>query len=469
MSSSSSSSSSSAKLLRTVTREGVRHLYRTILGQARLLANTLDDPIVLRSHRYLARKNLEPDEHLGATWPPSSPVKRILRAKVHRRQLADANQGWEHAVFRSLSLAYARSGKLRRDAMSELSPQPSQKDDELRYPRDLRARELSPILRAILMSTNSIRGSIVKDIAWFDRPPSDFLPGQDDPLVKLYGRAHSKKRITNATQKFHRTYLKKVLLPIDVVTLDRDGKPTSLFDESAGSNDGREPLGMWLHLESRARGTRAASLSKPRAPNMAETDASSRSTGSVKVRRSCAPGLADSAYLRAARRMASEFSSGITPSAHRKKSLRVHGWTCHPKDYSLWRTRRRIYARILDQTSLIVLPREAAHQFIRSDQSVKNDPLGIRAKLRLAVHYFANHTAYVTKIKILKSRYALSSARDKHKGERIPFGFYEGLSDHHAAIMSSGIPLAPTPAAPASGATRLDHTEIEFLRRSGLL
>lgn len=327
-----SSSSSSRRLVSGASQEGLKHLYRTLLHQARLLSATFNDPILYSSHRFLARKNIEPlltSSPPSVEWPPSTASKRLARARLHRRQLADANHGWEHAVHRALSLAYARSGKLRRDALSDLSPKsaPSEQLDEGGVPR---AERVSPVLLAIVTNAATMNGAAVKMAAHMtERPPPPFLPKEDDPLVTMFGRAKRASTLQNAMARYRRTYLRKIKLPIDVVSAETPAP--SLF----------------AHLENLARGQ--------------------------------SPRVGHRPYLAAARGAVEMYRSDVSGAAHRKRSLRVHGWSSHPKHCTA-RAQRRLYGRILSDAPLLIIP--AANEM--DVAKAKNDPLGIRARLRAA-------------------------------------------------------------------------------------
>ncbi|KAI3485929.1 hypothetical protein L1887_50583 [Cichorium endivia] len=323
-----SSSSSSRRLVSGASQEGLKHLYRTLLHQARLLSATFNDPILYSSHRFLARKNIEPlltSSPPSVEWPPSTASKRLARARLHRRQLADANHGWEHAVYRALSLAYARSGKLRRDALSDLSPKPapSAQLDEGEVPR---AEQVSPVLLAIVTNAATMNGAAVKMAAHMtERPPPPFLPKEDDPLVTMFGRAKRASTLQNAMARYRRTYLRKIKLPIDVVSAETPAP--SLF----------------AHLENLARGQ--------------------------------SPRVGHRPYLAAARGAVEMYRSDVSGAAHRKRSLRVHGWSSHPKHCTA-RAQRRLYGRILSDAPLLIIP--AANEM--DVAKAKNDPLGIRAR-----------------------------------------------------------------------------------------
>lgn len=415
-----STSSASSTLLAASSTEGLKHLYRTILTQARLLSVTLDDPIVFSSHRYLARKNLEPlltpTLASSTTFPPSTETKRLLRAKIHRRQLADANYGWEHAVHRALSLAYARTGKLRRDALSDLSPTPSSAADEGRYPKQRRKKHFSPVLTALLTSAASMNGAPVKSVSHLtERPPPPWLPAVDDPLVTHYGKATSRRRVANASKRFVKTYLRKVKLPLDIVPLN-----------------GVVEAGVFAHLEAKARPPAEHVSNVPRRFN---TTAQARSPvgsahktgqGKVGMRRT------------GAREETELYRSRMDSSGHRKRSLRTHGWSSHPKDFTRPRAQRRLYARILDDTPLLIDP---SHTPTTDSVRRKNDPLHIRARLAAAP---------ASKLKVVKSRYALGPANSRGKGEVAPPGLFsnEGLRE---------------------AGEWLDKSELDVLRQNGLL
>ncbi|SPO32561.1 uncharacterized protein UTRI_04305 [Ustilago trichophora] len=428
----STSTSSSALLTAKPSSEGLKHLYRTLLQQARLLSSTLDDPIIYTSHRFLARKNLEPllsypaSSHLyESRWPPSTASKRILRAQTHRRQLADANYGWEHAVDRSLSLAYARSGKLRRDVLSDLSPLPSSSINEEKYPKNLRRKEFHPVLTALLTSGVSMDGAPVKSAAHLmGRPPPPWLPAEDDPLVKYFGRAMGRKRVSNANKRFVKTYLRKVKVPLDVVVVVVAGGQVV-------ANKGL----VFEHLERRARPPSEHTGSLPKRLGGAKKGIvpPEQMSGTIKP------------YLTNARKQVETYRSNMDSSERRKRALRMHGWSSHPKDYSRLRTRRRIYGRLLDNVPLLIVTDSASTP---SDGAVgrrrKNDPLDIRARLSgLPADIKAG------KIKLVKSRYAVGASNSKAKGEVVPRGLFGEEGEQQRVS--------------------LDGSEVEFLQQKGLL
>ncbi|SJX63698.1 uncharacterized protein SRS1_14449 [Sporisorium reilianum f. sp. reilianum] len=394
-----STSTASTTLLSSTTGEGLKHLYRTILQQARLLSHTLDDPIVLNSHRFLARKNLEPllsppvPPEVERQWPPSTATKRILRAQMHRRHLADANFGWEHSVQRALSLAYARTGKLRRDALSDLSPIASSSRAEQKHEKKLRKKEVPPVLQTLLTSAASMNGAAVKSRDHLTaRPPPPFLPTVDDPLVKHYGKALGRRRVLNATGKFVKEYLKKVSVPVDVI------------DSNGAGGDGL--LG---HLEAKARPPTEHVAGYPRAATRTQHPP----------------------YLSSATQSIARYRSALHASTHRKRSLRTHGWTSHPKVFSHARRRRRLYARLLDDVPILVSD-DAPGMASR-----KNDPLGIRAKLESLEGR--------AQTKVVKSRFAVGP---RSRGAEV--------------VLSESVSLQEVLAG-------LDASEVAFLREQGLL
>ncbi|SPO27659.1 uncharacterized protein UTRI_04305_B [Ustilago trichophora] len=426
----STSTSSSALLSAKPSSEGLKHLYRTLLQQARLLSSTLDDPIIYTSHRFLSRKNLEPLLSIRVscslsepTWPPSTTTKRLLRAKTHRRQLADANFGWEHAVERSLSLAYARTGKLRRDVLSDLSPLPSSDPNEEKYPKKLRKKEFHPILAALLTSGVSMDGAPVKRAAHLmGRPPPPWLPAEDDPLVKNFGKAMGRKRVSNANKRFVKTYLRKVKIPLDVVV--------------AGGQVGGKEASVFEHLESRARPPLEHTGRLPKRFGGTRKNVSPPQQNSVKIK----------PYLTSAKKQVETYRSNMNPSERRKRILRMHGWSTHPKDYSHLRRRRRIYGRLLDDVPLLLVANSASTP--SSDGIVgrrrKNDPLDIRARL-------SDMPADIKagKIKLAKSRYAVGASNSKAKGEMVPRGLFGEEGERQRVS--------------------LDGSEVEFLQKQGLL
>lgn len=418
-----STSTASATLLSasSATNEGLKHLYRTILQQARLLSFTFDDPILFSSHRYLARKNLEPlllsspSSHDPAVqWPPSTATKRIMRAKAHRRHLADANLGWEHSVHRALSLAYARTGKLRRDILSDLSPTPSSSSDEQRYEKRLRKKDFSPVLRTLLMNSSSMDGAAVKSKEHLTRPPPPFLPAEDDALVRLFGKAAGRRRVANAEKRFVKTYIRKVLVPLDVVST------VALEDDK-----GRAWESVFTHIEARARG---------------QVDQRHRSAQAPQ-------------WLSSTQHKVSLYRSNVDSSEHRKRALRQHGWSSHPQDYTRARTRRRLYGRLLNDVTLLVVDSSTPDQSDENSRGRKNDPLGMRAKLAGLTQQPEGR-----KIKVVKSRYAVGpKAREAAgsggggRGELAPRGLFD---PEEKEVRVERL---------------LDESEVSFLRSQGLL
>ncbi|TKY84530.1 hypothetical protein EX895_006432 [Sporisorium graminicola] len=394
MLSSASTSTASTSLLSSATGEGLKHLYRTILQQARLLSHTLDDPVVFSSHRFLARKNLEPllsdplpliEAVAERQWPPPTATKRVLRAQMHRRHLADANYGWEHSVRRALWLAYARKGKLRRDALSDLSPVASSSVEEQKYEKRLRKREFSPVLQTLLTNSASMNGASVKSRDHLTgRPPPPFLPGEDDPLVKYFGKAMGRRRVVNAQGKFVKAYLKKVLVPVDVIS----------------STNGGWEEGLFAHLESKARPPKEHVAGYPRRFNAVVPH--------LRTPRESAPAHTTQSlpWLASAAQSIPLYRSDLNPSAHRKRTLRVHGWTSHPKDFNRPRLRRRLYAKLLDDAPLLLLldvdSTLKADESSRTRRKKNNDPLGIRAKIEPCVQIDGR-----AKMKLVKSRFAV--------------------------------------------------------------
>lgn len=402
------------------TTEGLKHLYRTILQQARLLSCTFDDPILFSSHRYLARKNLEPllspsafDPASSQKWPPSTATKRLLRARAHRRHLADANFGWEHSVQRSLSLAYARTGKLRRDILGDLSPTPSSAAKEQKYEKKLRRKDFSPVLQTLLTSPSSMDGAAVKSREHLmRRPPPPFLPAEDDALVKLFGKATGRRRVANASKRFVKTYLRKVLVPLDVV--------------SSTAAEGGAEGSVFAHLEAKARGTGPKGHA-------------------VKH---------NGQWLSGARQKVDLYRSDMDSSEHRKRALRQHGWSSHPKDYSRPRAQRRLYGRLLADVPLLLVVDSAATNISSKEKAErKNDPLGMRAKLGSVSQQEGPGGG---KLKVVKSRYAVGpKARNGGGGSGGGEVAARGLFDPEEKQRRAE--------------DWLDDSEVSFLKQQGLL
>lgn len=430
-----STSTNSSALAATASKEGIKHLYRTILQQARLLSSTFDDPIIFSSHRYLARANLQPllihslphpclpclsstsTHGESVQWPPSTASKRILRAKTQRRHLADANYGWEHSVFRSLSLAYARSGKLRRDALSDFSPQRSTSPSEAKYPKELRKKQFSPVLLALLTNPASMEGAAVKNVAHLTtRPPPPFLPSEDDPVVKFYGKARGRRRVANAEKKFVKTYMRKIKLPLDVVVGEK-GEEASMF----------------RYLESKAKPVAQYVVNNPN--RTGELGRGEEEAGGRRERGREKP------YLISAKNSKSLYRSNMNPSEHRKEALRRHGWDSHPKDYTNARRKKRLYGRLLDDVPLLLLPCSTPCSLtLEGRRGGGKDPLGIRSKLKSA------STLAKGKIRILKSTHSISPTNQRY--ETLPSSIF-GESKEEA--------------------DGLNFSEKDFLREMGML
>ncbi|KAJ9479967.1 hypothetical protein PHBOTO_003721 [Pseudozyma hubeiensis] len=412
-----STSTASTALLSSTTDEGLKHLYRTILQQARLLSSTLNDPVLYISHRFLARKNLEsllssgsiPLEQLPR-WPPSTAFKRMRRSQTHRRHLADANFGWPHSVHRALSLAYARSGKLRRDVLTDLTSQSAP-------PSQGKKRTVSStILQSLLTSQASMNGATVKNREHLTgRPPPPFLPALDDPLVKYFGKALSRKRVENARGKFLKTYLRKVRVPVDVVV----------------AGGGRE-VGLWEWLEEKA--------SPP-------ADRTTIPHGGVRKDKAKS---ADQPFLRAAKLKVDTYRSSFNTSAHRSRGLRTHGWASHPVDFTHPRRLRRLYADLLDETPLLfVEPSKPQSEPSRAVEPSKNDPLGIRAKLSQTTK---RTRGIAVKLKVVRSRFSVGP---KMRGVDV---MPRRVGGEGAAVWEVD-----------SVKERLDASEVAFLTGQGLL
>ncbi|KIS68363.1 uncharacterized protein UMAG_03458 [Mycosarcoma maydis] len=424
-----STSSASTTLLSSRSVEGVKHLYRTILQQARLLASTLDDPVILSSHRFLARKNLEPllSSPTGvlasrSEWPPSTDAKRIRRAQTHRRHLADANFGWMHSVSRALSVAYARTGKLRRDILTDLTTSNLSVNSSSKHGGQHSKRHSGPgtgfsrVLQTLLMSTPSMNGATVKSIKHLtDRPPPPFLPALDDALVKYFGKATSKRRVENAKRRFAKAYLKKVSVPVDVVEVDVGG----------GAGKGRIKESLFEHLESKAR---------PPCQGGAQ-NLSNR-------------GQVEQPCLRSARLKMESYRSRFASCAHRSRALRTHGWASHPTDFTRPRAQRRLYARLLDDVPVLLVDSTQAIDSTDTLQraSKKNDPLGIRSKV-------ANvRLDGAVKLKVVRSRLAVGPKM--RSAEVVPRACLDQAEvEEQRNTMIRG----------------LDASEVSFLSKQGLL
>lgn len=314
-------------------------------------------------------------------------------------------------MHRALWLAYARKGKLRRDALSDLSPIASSSAKEQKYEKKLRKKVVSPVLQTLLTSAMSMSGAKVKSRDHLNgRPPPPFLPTEDDPLVKFFGKAVGRRRVLNANGRFVKAYLKKVLVPVDVVS----------------SGDGGEGS-LYAHLESKARPPKEHIACYPR-----RFGTVSRGTSDPVAKRN----VERPSWLASATKNVQHYRSDFHSSAHRGRALRMHGWTSHPKDFSQPRLRRRLYARLLDDVPFLLLDSTANGQ---EGMARKNDPLGIRAKLETISSIECR-----TKMNVVKSRFAV--------GPR-----------------SRGAEIAPRELAQEKAVDGLSESEIAFLRREGLL
>lgn len=131
----------------------------------------------------------------------------------------------------------------------------------------------------------------------------------------------------------------------------------------------------------------------------------------------------EKAFLTSAKERVGEYRSKMEPSAHRHEALRYHGWASSPKDYSAPRRRRRMYARILEDTPLLLLEdATASGEGVR----VKNDPLGIRRRL-IEMDAIAKGDGKKGKIRVIKSKYGLSRYKNGKQGslgEGVPKGLF---------------------------------------------
>ncbi|KAJ1035309.1 hypothetical protein NDA13_000729 [Ustilago tritici] len=402
-----STSTLSSTILTTTSNEGLRHLYRTILHQARLLSSTFNDPVILTSHRYLVRCNLSPllttrPSHLPSTsscaYPPSTEAKRILRARTQRRHLADANFGWEHAVYRSLSLAYARSGKLRRDALSDLSPHPSASPSEKKYPKELRKKEFPPLLVGLLTSEASMDGAPVKNASHLtNRPPPPFLPAEDDALVQHFNKASGRRRVSGAKKKYLKSYMRKLKVPLDIVTGDRASED-SLF----------------ARLVNKARPMAEEFVNLPTRFHLRD-----------EQKREEREGKDSKPYLNTAYKAVQQYKSKMNAAQHRTKALRTQGWDSNPKDYSQPRRQRRIYARILDDAPLLLLASSTPTKAEEEEKKREKDPLGIRSKLKQATWIMERKKR--GKVRVVKSAFGIGPKN--HRFETVPFGLFSHPSN----------------------------------------
>ncbi|PWN49541.1 hypothetical protein IE53DRAFT_388229 [Violaceomyces palustris] len=360
-------------------REGIRPLYRSILHQARLLSHTWKDRTILDSHTYLARKWLEQaslatDEviHLEVVgkgkekmkedpryFPPALSSmeirarKRFDRAKDHLRHLADANMGWPHAVRRALEAAYGRRGRLRREILNIIKPTPSRSTEEVEIAKvSDRKREVHPLLRALILSSHSNRGSAPKP-AHFDWPPESILPPRDDANLKAMGKVMSRRREMNAKAKWLAAQMRKVIVPIEV--RKRQGDRTK--EGEMGKEERRDAGAPWCWLEKLENQAKSpgpgAFLPRRLRSEEAWHDEGRRGwvEGGGSGGRESGP-----VYLDRAREEARHFSSqmGYEPNRRRKPCSKTQGWIRGPRDYEREpRARRREYMRILAISPLV--------------------------------------------------------------------------------------------------------------------
>ncbi|KAN0060826.1 hypothetical protein ACQY0O_007485 [Thecaphora frezii] len=451
-------------------------LYRSILHQARLLSHTWSDQTLLRSHAYLARRNLEPllsqqsrsrdhviatkrevasrsqpaiaadpslqdDVSVGAgldvSWPPPTEQKRLKRARMHLRHLADANVGWPHAVERAIELAYARRGKLRRDALALLSPQPAPLPGQQRLPRRLQPRALHPVLAQLLVTPETVRGTAARP-QHLQRVPPPYLLAEDDPLITKFGKHIGARRMANAWRKWFRLQMKKVVVPVDVVT--------AANSQGQGENEGGEGGQRYRDLEARAACSHPSLPRRARAGAGAGVEARDTTSAAAAAVGGGGGEAAVAAYLRRAQREVARFSSEVRAQAMRKPSQRSQGWERAPKDYAArGRARRRLYARLLEKSPVLVVSgrgsgAEAEEKRAHEGRVHGRDPLGLRKQLRNAMEQ-------------------LAEARAGGGG-----GLKLGIKVSEHATRKRG-----ARGAPRDSAERLTEQEMGFLQRAGVV
>ena len=374
----------------------MKQVYRHILHQARLLSHTFEDDTILVSHRYVARANLAPlvQSPAAASASPAELARsrRLAKATRHARQLADANVGWPHAVERALWVAYGRRGKLRRDALGHLSP-PRSESSDTHLPRELRYREIPPLLATLLTHGDTMRGTPSKP-AHIQRPPPPYLPpapaqaGQQQQQQQV--RLHlSRRRDVNARQKWLRTQMKKVILPIDVVG-----------------------------------GARIRDLERRAAPLVVGTG-----TGTGTGRAGAGAGAGAGAHLDRARRDMMPLSTGVRAQRMRRASIRAQGWAKAPVDYAERpRARRRMYARLLEVSPVLALTPTPTPVVTKKKKKKKNDPIGLRGQIEA----WSQATATAATGRITRSRHAIS-----RRSPRAAQADARSLSEQEVAFLQS--------------------------------
>lgn len=244
-------------------------------------------------------------------------------------------------------------------------------------------------MKALLMNAGSMDGAIVKKVPHLeDRPPPPWLPAEEDVLVKVFGRATGRRRVANASRRFASAYLAKVKVPADV---GEDGE-------------------LWKHLESKARPPKGFAEV---VTNLPKRFAHSCSFETKRCGKATAMPQKKAAYLTKAKQEVDLYRSNMHFAAHRKKAQRTQGWASHPKDYaSATRARRRLYGRLLDDAPLLLIDSAPAQEEGTGEgRKAKNDPLGIRTKLRSAHQTITSAGIKPSQLRIGRSKYAVGRAK----------------------------------------------------------
>lgn len=195
-------------------------LYRTWLRQARLFSHRWSDNYFYVVHSYLARTAMESlrvkipvqgsasDKHV-----PHIVKRRWARAVSQVQQMAWANAGWPHAVYRALEKAYGRRGRVRHELLRELLPRhPSPTATESRSVIRQRLPEISTVLRTFLLSSHSLRGSVVRS-NHIDCPPKLVTAYEQ---AKEIGKRVARRRVANAHWRWLTVQLNKLRPPLAV-------------------------------------------------------------------------------------------------------------------------------------------------------------------------------------------------------------------------------------------------------------
>lgn len=180
----------------------VRDLYRAWLQHARAFAWTWRNPFLYDAHAYLARR------HISRVRKREMTRRTLAQTRQHVKYMAQASAGYPPAVMRALEQAYGRRGRLRHVLLAPvLPPHPTPCDGEdARYPPRLRLPRISRVLRALLLSRHTQRGSPPRESA-LKCPPK--LAIAFESVERIPGRTVGRRRIANAhwrwlTKQMHR-------------------------------------------------------------------------------------------------------------------------------------------------------------------------------------------------------------------------------------------------------------------------